>query len=127
MDRSGKPVWAPYSEANLAEFENIIQQSEIDWYREGVTDYRIENRITTMKLFYDTWDMNRLYLHVKNGKFGEPKYMLLNDAEMRLSSVLSRSTASKVIGTTRSSRSAWRIGRRHLGLNGNPLEAQMKP
>lgn len=82
LDRSGKPVWAPYSEANLAEFENIIQQSEIDWYREGVTDYRIENRITTMKLFYDTWDMNRLYLHVKNGKFGAPKYMPLNDAEM---------------------------------------------
>lgn len=48
----------------------------------GVTDYRIENRITTMKLFYDTWDMNRLYLHVKNGKFGAPKYMPLNDAEM---------------------------------------------
>ena len=82
LDRSGKPVWAPYSEANLAEFENIIQQCETDWYREGVTDYRIKNRITTMKLFYDTWDMNRLYLHVKNGKFGAPKYMPLNDAEM---------------------------------------------
>jgi len=82
LDRRGKPAWAPYSEANLAEFENIIQQCETDWYREGVTDYRIENRITTMKLFYDTWDMNRLYLHVKNGKFGAPKYMPLNDAEM---------------------------------------------
>lgn len=82
LDRSGKPAWAPYSEANLAEFENIIQQCETDWYREGVTDYRIKNRITTMKLFYDTWDMNRLYLHVKNGKFGAPKYMPLNDAEM---------------------------------------------
>jgi len=82
LDRRGKPAWAPYSEANLAEFENIIQQCETDWYRAGVTDYRIENRITTMKLFYDTWDMNRLYLHVKNGKFGAPKYMPLNDAEM---------------------------------------------
>ena len=82
LDRRGKPAWAPYSEANLAEFENIIQQCETDWYREGVTDYRIKNRITTMKLFYDTWDMNRLYLHVKNGKFGAPKYMPLNDAEM---------------------------------------------
>ena len=82
LDRKGKPVWAPYSEADLAEFENIIQQCETEWYREGVTDHRIKNRITTMKLFYDTWDMNKLYLHVKNGNFGAPKYMPLNDAEM---------------------------------------------
>ncbi len=82
LDRNGKPAWAPYSDADLAEFENIIQQCETDWYREGVTDYRIENRITTMKLFYDTWDMNRLYLHVKNGKFGSPKYAPLSDDEM---------------------------------------------
>ena len=73
LDRKGKPVWAPYSEANLAEFENIIQQCETEWYREGVTDHRIKNRIMTMKLFYDTWDMNKLYLHVKNGTFGAPK------------------------------------------------------
>jgi mono/diheme cytochrome c family protein len=82
LDRKGKPVWAPYSEADLAEFENIIQQCETEWYREGVTDHRIKNRITTMKLFYDTWDMNKLYLHVKNGKFGAPKYTPLNDTEM---------------------------------------------
>ena len=82
LDRKGKPVWAPYSEANLAEFENIIQQCETEWYREGVTDHRIKNRIMTMKLFYDTWDMNKLYLHVKNGNFGAPKYVPLNDTEM---------------------------------------------
>ena len=45
VDRHGKPVWAPYSEANRAEFDSIILQSERDWYREGVTDYRIKNRI----------------------------------------------------------------------------------
>ena len=82
LDRGGKPVWAPYSGANLAEFENIIKKCEEEWYWEGVTDYRIENRITTMKLFYDTWDMNRLYQYVKNGEFSAPKYMPLNDAEM---------------------------------------------
>ena len=82
LDGKGRPVWAPYTEADFAEFENIIQQCETEWYREGVTDHRIINRITTMKLFYDTWDMNKLYLHVKNGNFGAPKYMPLNDAEM---------------------------------------------
>ena len=82
LDSQGKSVWAPYSDANRAEFNNIIELCERDWCREGVTDYRIHNRITTMKLFYDTWDMNRLYLHVKNGNFSPPKYMPLNDADM---------------------------------------------
>ena len=81
-DRNGNPVWAPYSDANGAEFDSIILQSERDWYIEGVTDYRIKNRIVTMKLFYDTWDMNRLYSHIKSGSFGAPKYAPLNDAEM---------------------------------------------
>ncbi len=82
LDRNGKPVWAPYSDANRAEFDSIILQSERDWYMEGVTDYRIQNRIITMKLFYDTWDMDRLYSHIEGGSFGAPKYMPLNDAEM---------------------------------------------
>lgn len=84
LDVKGKPVWAPYSEANRAEFDNIILQSERDWYVEGVIDYRIQNRIATMKLFFDTWDMNRLYNHVKKGSFGTPKYASLNDAEMAI-------------------------------------------
>ena len=82
QDRQGNPVWAPYSEANLSEFNNIIQQCERDWFRKGVTDYRIKNRITTMKLFYDTWDMNKLYSHIKTGNFRLPKYAPLSDQEM---------------------------------------------
>lgn len=84
LDRNGKPVWAPYSDADRSEFDSIIMQSERDWYMEGVTDYRIQNRIITMKLFYDTWDMNRLYAHVKNGNFGMPKYVPLSDSEMAM-------------------------------------------
>ncbi|MBO53125.1 MAG: hypothetical protein CMJ69_20380 [Planctomycetaceae bacterium] len=84
LDRHGKPVWAPYSNTDRYEFDSIIRQSERDWYMEGVTDYRIRNRIVTMKLLYDTWDMNRLYQHVKNGSFGLPKYVPLNDAEMAI-------------------------------------------
>ena len=81
-DNKGNAVWAPYSEANLAEYNHIIEQCERDWFLEGVTDYRIQNRITTMKLFYDTWDMNRLYPHIQKGNYSEPKYAPLNKAEM---------------------------------------------
>lgn len=82
LDLQGNPVWAPYSDKNRAEFDSIIEQSERDWYMEGMTDYRIQNRIATMKLFYDTWDMSRLYSHVENGNFVVPEYKPLNDAEM---------------------------------------------
>ena len=74
--------WMPYSNTDRAEFERIILQSERDWFLEGATDYRIENRITTMKLFYDTWDMNALYKHIENGNFGSPEYAPLQEAEM---------------------------------------------
>lgn len=84
LDRNGNPVWAPYRGEDLAEFDNIILQSERDWYIEGVTDYRIQNRIVTMKLFYDTWDMNRLYSHIKEGNFEAPKYAPLTDTEMAI-------------------------------------------
>lgn len=76
--------WVPYSKADRAEFDRIILQSERDWFMEGATDYRIENRITTMKLFYDTWDMNALYKHVENGNFGPPNHAPLNEQEMEV-------------------------------------------
>ena len=81
-DRNGNAVWSPYSDANRAEFDNIILHCERDWSREGVTDYRIQNRIVTMKLFYDTWDMNRLYSHIQKLAFSQPTYVPLNDSEM---------------------------------------------
>jgi len=84
LDRKGVAVWAPYSDANRAEFDRIIVQSERDWHREGVTEYRIRNRITTMKLFFDTWDMNRLYQHVQKGGFEKPEYQPLRESEMRV-------------------------------------------
>ena len=77
---------------------------------EGVTDYRIQNRIATMKLFYDTWDMNRLYSHVKNGNFVVPEYAPLKDTEMAGIKQAIKSTANRVIGSTRSSTSALRTG-----------------
>ena len=84
LDRNGNPVWFPYSDANRAEFDNIISCCESDWFREGVTDYRIQNRIVTMKLFYDTWDMNQLYGHIQQRGYSPPKYSPLADAEMAI-------------------------------------------
>ena len=81
LDRKGNPVWAPYSDANREEFDQIINYCESDWFKEGVTNYRIQNRITTMKLFFDTWDMNRVYNHIKNGNFGPLEYSPPNDEE----------------------------------------------
>ena len=83
-DRKGNAVWSPYSKANLAEFDNILLQCERDWTREGVTDYRIQNRIVTMKLFYDTWDMSQLYNHIQKLGYSKPKYVPLSDKEMEL-------------------------------------------
>ena len=81
LDRNGNPVWAPYSDANRNEFDQIIEYCESDWFKEGVTDYRIQNRITTMKLFFDTWDMNRVYNYIEHGNFGPPEYSPPNDEE----------------------------------------------
>ncbi len=83
-DRQGNLVWFPYSDANLAEFNNIIERGERDWHREGVTGYRIQNRIVTMKLFYDTWDMNRLYSHIEKGNYAPLPYKPLSNAEMQI-------------------------------------------
>ncbi|MCP4830370.1 MAG: DUF1588 domain-containing protein [Proteobacteria bacterium] len=82
LDSRGNLAWAPYSEADRAEFDRIIERSERDWYIQGATDYRIQNRITTMKLFFDTWDMQVLYTHVEKGNFAPPRYLPLSDDEM---------------------------------------------
>jgi len=49
-----------------------------------VTDYRIRNRIVTMKLFFDTWDMNRLYEYIRSRSFETPEYAPLDDGEMAI-------------------------------------------
>lgn len=82
QDRQGNPVWAPYTDANREEYDHIILQCERDWFYEGVTAYRVKNRIVTMKLFFDTWDMALLYDHIKQGNFGPPKYAPLSGSEM---------------------------------------------
>lgn len=64
------------------EFEEIVRKSERDWFMYGATDYRIKNRIATMKIFYDQWDMDLLHDHIGKGNYSPPKYVPLDPAEM---------------------------------------------
>ncbi|MDF1849632.1 MAG: DUF1588 domain-containing protein [Verrucomicrobiales bacterium] len=81
-DEKGSP-WAPYLDDQRAEYEKIILQAEDDWVRHGISNYRIENRITLMKVFWDHWDMDVIYREAQ--KHGPaPAYKPLGDAEMEV-------------------------------------------
>ncbi|MDB4537928.1 DUF1588 domain-containing protein, partial [Akkermansiaceae bacterium] len=75
--------WAPYLDDQRADYESIILQAERDWVRQGVSDYRIQNRITLMKVFWDHWDMGLIYREAKK-RGPAPAYKPLNDAEMQV-------------------------------------------
>ncbi|MFN3168756.1 MAG: DUF1588 domain-containing protein [Phycisphaeraceae bacterium] len=81
-DDKGRSVWAPYSDDERAEYDRVIRACERDWFVQGVSDYRITNRLTTMKLFFDQWDLAQIYKQVRAGNHGPPKYKPLADAEM---------------------------------------------
>lgn len=90
-NQKGEHVWSPYTKKNRTDFDRIILQCEQDWFVQGVSEYRIKNRIVTMKLVYDTWDMNRLYSHIQKGNFAAPKYAPLSESEMnQLSQTIKR-------------------------------------
>ena len=59
-DVKGEP-WSPYLDDQRADYERIILLAERDWFIQGVSGYRIENRITLMKVFWDHWDMDLIY------------------------------------------------------------------
>ena len=75
--------WSPYLDDQRADYEKIILQAEGDWVRQGVSDYRIQNRITLMKVFWDHWDMNLVYREARK-RGPAPAYKPLNDAEMQV-------------------------------------------
>ena len=82
-DSKGTPVWAPYHQDEQDEFNRILLRCERDWFVEGVTPYRIENRLTTMKLFFDTWDLQKLYQHIEKGNFARQNATPLAAPEMQ--------------------------------------------
>lgn len=81
-DEKGEP-WAPYLDEQRADYETIILQAESDWGRQGVSAYRIQNRITLMKVFWDHWDMDLIYREAEK-RDPAPAFKRLNDAEMRV-------------------------------------------
>lgn len=81
-DAKGAP-WAPYLESQRADYEKIIQQAERDWFIQGVSAYRIQNRITLMKVFWDHWDMNLIYQEAKK-RGPAPAYRPLGEEEVQV-------------------------------------------
>ena len=79
-DDKGSP-WMPYLSDQRADYETIILQAEHDWVVHGVSDYRIQNRVKLMKIFWDHWDMDLIYREAKN-RGAAPTYKPLDDAEM---------------------------------------------
>lgn len=71
-----------FSQANRDAYDQIILKSERDWVVEGVTENRIKNRISIMKVFYDLYDFASLHQKIKSGNHTPPEYIPLNDAEM---------------------------------------------
>ena len=81
-DDQGSP-WAPYLDNQREDYEKIILQAERDWGRQGISAYRIQNRITLMKVFWDHWDMDLIYREARKHS-PAPAYKPLNDAEMQV-------------------------------------------
>ena len=81
-DDNGLP-WTPYLEEQRSDYEKIILQAEGDWVRQGVSAFRIHNRITIMKVFWDHWDMELIYREARK-RSPAPEYRPLNDEEMRV-------------------------------------------
>lgn len=82
IDDKGSP-WTPYLADQRAHYEKIIMQAERDWVMYGVSNYRIQNRVNLMKIFWDHWDMELIYREAKQ-RGPAPAYKPLNDAEMQV-------------------------------------------
>ncbi|MEZ6139857.1 MAG: DUF1588 domain-containing protein [Zavarzinella sp.] len=82
-DKKGQDAWSPYTDAERAAYDKVIASAERDWVMFGVSKYRIENRVTLMKQFWDHWDREMIYGQVK-GRSGAPAYKPLNNAEMEV-------------------------------------------
>ena len=76
-------LWAPYLDNQRADHESIILQAERDWFVQGVTTHRIQNRVELMKLFWDHWDMELIYSEAKK-RGRAPAYEPLEHAEMQV-------------------------------------------
>jgi mono/diheme cytochrome c family protein len=81
-DAKGNP-WSPYLDEQRADFEEIIRLAEREWFIEGVSAFRIQNRITVMKVFWDHWDMNLIFSEAEK-RGVTVAYQPLDEAEMKV-------------------------------------------
>lgn len=63
-------------------YDQVIEQSEREWFMEGVVESRIHNRVSMMKAFRVVWDFPGILKNASNGQYSRPKYVPLNDTEM---------------------------------------------
>ncbi len=79
---AGSP-YETYAQSTLDAYNEIILKCERDWITEGVTENRIKNRISIMKVFYASYDFSGIYNRIiKPGKYGPQKFVPRNEAEM---------------------------------------------
>lgn len=64
------------------DYDRVIEQSEREWFLEGVVESRIHNRVSMMKAFRVVWDFKGILKNASNGQYSRPKYVPLNAAEM---------------------------------------------
>ena len=72
-----------YPQSTRDAYDEIIRKCERDWVIEGVTDNRIKNRISIMKVFYATYDFPAVLKMIRKGNYGPKKFVPLGDEEMK--------------------------------------------
>jgi ABC-type oligopeptide transport system ATPase subunit/mono/diheme cytochrome c family protein len=79
---AGSP-YETYAQSTLDAYNEIILKCERDWIMEGVTDNRIKNRISIMKVFYASYDFAGIYNRIiKPGKYDAQKFIPRSESEM---------------------------------------------
>jgi hypothetical protein len=64
-------------------YDHVIEQSERDWFMEGVVESRILNRVGMMKAFKVNWDIQGIFRKSADKRYARPAYSPLKEAEMQ--------------------------------------------
>ena len=64
------------------DYEKVIEQSEREWFVEGVVESRIHNRVSMMKAFAVVWDFEGIVKNASSSHYSRPKYTPMDAAEM---------------------------------------------
>ena len=64
------------------DYEKVIEQSEREWFVEGVVESRIHNRVSMMKAFAVVWDFEGIVKNASSSHYSRPKYSPMDASEM---------------------------------------------